>query len=312
MAAYLDALRSTLAELLGQNELETPVVLPQQLPAALRGDVEQAVAILITYQNPGYAQLYLERLGRFAGRRDVSEVLLSEIARLLLDRMAYEDPIRIAQLTLDEAAIGPDGVPARRVDKKCRFRIDEMVAALPEVVADPVLDTLGRVGLLHMPMKIRFNATDWLGVRRLRIEASLRRWRLLSVRYAVERVWVERWLHMIDRALSQRPDSVMAIVHSATMVRGYGDHYRYGMANWSLIIDTLIKPALCGDLQLPDLPAAIAEARAAALPERKQITLRRVISAIRVRAGASPLPPAKRARRRNRARLEVDTKLPPA
>ena len=127
MAAYLDALRSTLAELLGQNELETPVVLPQQLPAALRSDVEQAVAILIAYQNPGYAQLYLERLGRFVGRRDVAEDLLSEIARLLLDRMAYEDPIRIAQLTLDEAAIGPDGVPARRVDKKRRFRIDEMV-----------------------------------------------------------------------------------------------------------------------------------------------------------------------------------------
>ena len=103
---------------------------------------------------------------------------------------------------------------------------------------------------------------------------------------------------MIDRALNTRPDSAMAIVYSATMVRGYGDPYRYGMANWTLIIDWLVKPALCGDLALSDLPAAMAEARAAALPERKQVTLRRVLSEIRVRAGAVPLPALRRAKRR--------------
>jgi hypothetical protein len=133
---------------------------------------------------------------------------------------------------------------------------------------------------------MRFNATDRLGIGRLRIEAWLRRWRMLSIRYADEKRWVERWLHMIDRCLAKRPEAVWSIVQSATMIRGYGDSYRYGMANWTLIIDSLVKPAFAGTLDLPDLPAAIAEARAAAMPDRRQTALKRAIASIRSRAGA--------------------------
>jgi len=290
VAGYLDALRSTLAELLGENDRTITIYMPPALSPALQSVVAEAVDALVVYQNRAYAQLYLDRLGRFIGRRDVSDALLAEIATLLASRMMYDDPIRIAQLALQEAALGPDGRATCRVDRKCRFRIDEVVSALPEVVADPALDVIERLGWLHMPIKMRFNATDWLGIRRLRLESWLRRWRLLSIRYAKERVWVERWLHMIDRCLARRPEAVGAIVQSATMIRGYGDPYRYGMANWALIVDSLIKPAFNGTLALPDLSAAIAEARAAALPERKQVTLKRAVAAIRARAVATSIP----------------------
>ena len=45
---------------------------------------------------------WLERLRRFIGRQDVDATTFCEIARLMANRMAYEDAIRIAQLKLAE------------------------------------------------------------------------------------------------------------------------------------------------------------------------------------------------------------------
>jgi hypothetical protein len=142
------------------------------------------------------------------------------------------------------------------------------------------------MGWLHMPVTRRFSTESRWSIRRLRIEASLRRWRLHSVRYAKERAWVERWLHMIDRSLTKQPEAVSAIVQTATMVQGYGHLYRQGLADWHLIIDGLAKPTFDGTLKLPDLAGAVAEARAAALPDPRQAALKRAIAQIRARASA--------------------------
>jgi hypothetical protein len=88
------------------------------------------------------------------------------------------------------------------------------------------------------------------------IEASLRRWRRYSIRYSKERNWVERWLHMIDRALTRQPAAAPAVIDTASMVQGYGDAYRYGLADWHAIIDLLAKPTFDGMLRLPNLPHA--------------------------------------------------------
>jgi hypothetical protein len=115
------------------------------------------------------------------------------------------------------------------------------------------------------------------------MEAGLRRWRLFSVRYAKERVWVERWLHMISRSLVKQPAAASEMVRTATMIRGYGDVYRQGLADWNAIIDGLAKPTFDGVLALTDLAGAVAEARAAALPDPRQAVLKRKIAEIRAR-----------------------------
>ena len=151
------------------------------------------------------------------------------------------------------------------------------------MVAEYVLDALEWVGWMHKPVSIRFSAASRFGIRRLKIEAGLRRWRLFSVRYAKERVWVERWLHMIDRSLTKQPAAASEIVQTATMIQGYGDVYRQGIADWNAIIDGLAKPTFDGVLALPDLAGAVAEARAAALPDPRQAALKRKIAEIRAR-----------------------------
>jgi hypothetical protein len=67
-------------------------------------------------------------------------------------------------------------------------------------------------------------------------------------------------------------------------VQGYGDTYRYGLANWHAIIDGLAKPTFDGVLNLPDLAGAIAETRATAMPDPRQAALKRKIAEIRARA----------------------------
>jgi hypothetical protein len=279
VAGVLSSLRYLLADFIGDDDDEPPF-LPDGLPDAVAPVVSDAIHMLIDYQGNAYAKLYVTRLQRFVGRRDVNDAMLGEIARLTAMRMSYQDPIRLAQLKLAELEAG--GAPSHDVR---RFRFDELIGALPAVVAEPVLDTFEWLGWeVRRRVPIRFSTRSRWGIRRLKIEAGLRRWRLFSVRYAKERVWVERWLHMIDRSLTKQPRAASAIVQTATMVQGYGDAYRQGLADWHAIIDGLAKPTFDGVLPLPDLAAAVAEARTAVTPDPRQAVLKRTIAEIRARA----------------------------
>jgi hypothetical protein len=267
------------ADLIGDDD-DTPPFLPDGLPDAVVPVVSDAIHMLIDYQGNAYATLYVTRLRRFVGRRDVNDAMLGEIAHLMAMRMSYQDPIRIAQLKLAELEAG--GAPSHDVR---RFRFDELVGSLPAVVAEPVLDTFEWLGWeVRRRVPVGFSTRSRWGIRRLKIEAGLRRWRLFSVRYAKERVWVERWLHMIDRSLTKQPRAASAIVQTATMVQGYGDAYRQGLADWHAIIDGLAKPTFDGVLPSQDLAAAVAEARAAVTPDPRQAVLKRTIAEIRARA----------------------------
>ena len=282
MAGIVSSLRYLFADLIGDDDGALPF-LPDNLPDGAAPVVSDGIHLLVDYQSSGYAQLYVERLRRFIGRPGVDAPLFCAIARLMAMRMSYEDPIRIAQLKL---AQWESGAPHTAVEVR-KFRLDELIGALPAAVADPVLDVLGRIGWLRKRVSMRFSISSRFAIRRLRLEAMLRRWRLFSVRYAEERVWVERWLHMIARALDKQPQAVSAIVETATMVQGLGDPYRQGLADWHAIIDGLAKPTFDGQLPLADLAGAIAEARAACRPDPRQAALKRTIGEIRARALAS-------------------------
>ena len=286
MAVFSDireSLRYLFADIIGEQDGSMPH-LPSGLPESVVPAANDAIHLLIEYQGTAYAKLYVERLQRFVGRRGVDEAMLLEIARLTAMRMSYEDAIRIAQLKLLELEADPD---TPRADDVRRLRLDEMVETLPTVIAELLLDVLNWLGWVHKRVKIHFSTANRFSIRRLKIEASLRRWRRYSIRYAKERDWVERWLHMIDRALTKQPAAAAAIVDSATMVQGYGDAYRHGLADWHAIIDGLAKPTFDGALQLPDLAGALAEARAAAVPDPRQAVLKRKIAEIRARGAAA-------------------------
>lgn len=280
-ADVLPAIRSMFAKVSGENN-DPIAALPADMPEQARLAAVDGVKHLIDYQGPDYAQLYVARLRRFTGRRDVDDKVFADIARLMAARMAYDDPIRMAQLKLAEFRTGPH-VPAVDIRK---LRLDELVSVLPKKGAGPALSLLDYLGWRHLPVTMRFSAASGFGLRYLGIKASLRRWRLSSLRYDNERAWVERWLHMIDRSLVKQPAAVAEVVATAEMVQGYGNDYSQNLRDWHLIIDDLVKSTFDGAMICPDLGAAIAEARAAVDHDPRQESLKRVIAVIRDRAGA--------------------------
>jgi len=279
VASIVSSLRYLLADVIGEDEADLPF-LPDNVPDQAAPIVSDSILRLADYQGASHAQLYVDRLKRFIGRPGVDAALFCEIARLMAMRMSYEDPIRIAQLKLAESG----GAASGTVDDVRKLRLDELIGALPAPAADPLLDVLGRVGWLRKRVSVRFSAKSRFGIRRLKLEASLRRWRQFSVRFNEERVWVERWLHMIARCLDKQPQSVSAVVQTATMIQGHGDPYQQGLVDWHLIIDELAKPTFDGALPLADLAGAITETRTACMPDPRQVALRRVIAQIRAQA----------------------------
>src|SRR4051812_27311384 len=152
MAGVTNVIRATIGEIAGIHDV-AQAELPAGLPASVRPIAQDAVALLVDYQSQAYAQLYCDRLRRFIGKRGVDEGLLAEIAQLLAMRMSYLDPIRIAQLKLQE----PE-TPGRKppVDKR-RFRLDELVSSLPEIVGDPAMWALEHIACAHRTAPIRFS-----------------------------------------------------------------------------------------------------------------------------------------------------------
>ncbi len=252
MNSIADSFRFLLSDLTGVDDCALPAA-PDGLPDALRTEVAEASAMLIAYQGPSYAGLYVSRLRRFSRRRDVDAALLGLIAREMARRMCYDDPIRIAQHHL--VTSDPGGAPVVRH----RFRLDELFSALPGKIGRPLLMGCERAGWMHLPVSMRFNARSGAGRLRLRMEAGLRRWRPFSARYASERAWVERWLHMIDRSLTKQPAAAWAVADTSAMIQGSGDGYQRGLSDWHSLIDGIIKPALDGTLPVGDLRAAVDE-----------------------------------------------------
>lgn len=256
LARWPGPLRIMLADLLGYDDAEPPAV-PAQLPEAARAAVQAGIAEVIDYQGPGYAQLYMQRLGRFIGRRGVDEAMLAAIARILAARMACCDAPRIADLKLrGEGADIPDRI---------EFRLSQILSSLPSLLGEPALAAAGRLKCRELRFRLRFAARS--PVRRLYLRGWSRigRWRLTTTGYREERALVERWLHMIDRSLTLRPEAAAEIVATGALVHGTGAAYRRRIGIWHALIDGLAKPVFDGRLALPDLPAALAEARAAAL-----------------------------------------------
>jgi hypothetical protein len=261
--------------------------LSARLPADVVPVVTEAVHSLIDYQDPDYALAYLDRIGRYVGPVGITVPNLPELAQLLSNRMHFEDPIRVAQLKLMDAG-GVNAEPDERsIDRVERFRWDEVIPMLPPKAAAPALDIFKRLRLARLTRRsvtLRFSNRSRFALRKLRWIAALRITRPFSERFKKERVWVERWLHMVDRSLVKQPEATVAIIRTAGLIKGHGDVYQNGLAEWNLIIDRLVKPTCDGDLPLSRLGEAINEAREAAGNDHDQGRLLTAVEQLRARA----------------------------
>ncbi len=237
--------------------------LSEQLPPTVVPIVSAAVDVLMNYQNPDYVLLYLDRIGRYAGANALPPDILVEVARLMADRMAYEDPIRCAQLALERA-----GGATAKVDRSAPVMIHlftwgEVVSMLPTKAAKPALDLLQRLGLRQRVVTLRFGARSRSLLMWTKLVAAMQRVRPFSYRFLTERAWVERWLHMIDRSFIRQHEAAGEVAETAQLVTGSGPVYQRGLEEWDAVIDELVKPVCDGRLGVADFAGTIRTARRA-------------------------------------------------
>jgi indolepyruvate ferredoxin oxidoreductase beta subunit len=141
---------------------------------------------------------------------------------------------------------------------------------------------------MERAIAMRVRTTTLSGFLRLRLLASLRRWRPRSLRYAQEQAWIERWLSLVERALAVDAGAARELVETAGLVKGYGDTYKRGMASWTRIVDEVAEPALRGELDPGMLADAVLQCRLAALADPGGARLEAVIAAVRAAGAEQP------------------------
>jgi indolepyruvate ferredoxin oxidoreductase, beta subunit len=256
-------------------------------PVAAHPVLAEATERLTDYQDAAYAQRYLDLVKGFVGRQGADAAFITELARHLAVRMSVEDVVRVAQLKLRasrlarvtrEAKAGPGDI----VD------ITEYMKPGPEEIFGLLPPRLGRWALRRasgwgsFPMKVR--TTRLSGHIRLSLLAALRRWRPRTLRFADEQAWVKRWLGLVENALAVEPAAAREVVATASLVRGYSETYKRGLANWARIMDEVVEPMLDGRLPPHHFADAVLQARLAANKDPEGEMLDQTIGAIRATA----------------------------
>ena len=264
-----------------QNRL---AALVPRLPPEVASVASEAVPLLIDFQDPDYALLYLDRLERHLGVPGFDGHTQAAIARHMLTRMQYEDPISVARTTMRDAGgmaalPNPSFPPVKR-----KFRWGEIAALLPPNLAGQVTDALKLLRCPDRILPLKFNAACKSGVLWLKAWTLSQRMRPFSLRFVSERSWVERWLHMMERSRVRQPGAIPAIVETADLIEGSGLAYAAGLKKWNLIIDQLVRPACDGALPVFDLGEAVRQANRAAKEDSDGARLRQVIADIVAKA----------------------------
>jgi indolepyruvate ferredoxin oxidoreductase beta subunit len=263
----------------------------QMLPAEARPVAIEGLRRLTDFQDTRYAALYLDRLARFVGLAGADGPLLRELARHLAVRMSYEDTIRVAQLKLRAARLTRVAAEARarpqdivRITEYLKPGPEEILGVLPAGVARPLLRLVERRGWGGLAFPMRVHTTGLWGFGRMKVLALLRRWRPASLRNAEEQAWIERWLGLVQQVLARDSAAAGELIETAKLVRGYGDTYKRGAANWRRIAEAIVEPALADRLPGVVLADAVLQARVAALADPEGTSLAAVIAAIETSA----------------------------
>jgi indolepyruvate ferredoxin oxidoreductase alpha subunit len=246
------------------------------LSEVARDIVVEGVRRLVPYQDIPYAQLYLDRLTPVAAadaRTNAGGRLLREVARHLAVRMSYEDVIRVAQVKIDparlariirEVGVRPD--EPYTITEFLKPGIEEMCSVLQPSLAQKILGLAERRAWLERAyFGMAVNTTSVTGYLRFAFLAKLRRWRPKTYRYQQEQAAIESWLALINDAAHKSAELALEIAECARLIKGYGDTHKRGTGNFRAIEERAIRPALAGDLPLPQAIDAIANARTAAL-----------------------------------------------
>lgn len=245
--------------------------------------LEEGAARLEQYQDAAYADLYLDRLQpvlmaeREMGGGPGGFALTNEAGRHLALWMSYEDIIRVADLKtrrsrFERVRAEVQAKPEEPVSvvEYLKPGAEEVASLLPRGLAGRLLAYAER---RHSGLNrgIYLRTTTVTGFLMLRALAALRPFRRSTSRFQDEQAMIERWLAAVAAAARADASLALEIAQCARLLKGYGDTYRRGRANFAKLFDTLVdgRPELSPAAR----SAEIRKAREAALADPEGRTL---------------------------------------
>jgi len=268
-------------------------------PPETRRILEEAVARATDFQDAAYAALLLDRIepiakrDREGGGGATGYQLTNETARFLALWMCYDDVIRVADVKTRRsrfervrAEVQAKPHEPVRIVEYLKPGVEEFAAVLPRGLSRSFLGWAAKRGLTHrLNVGMYIPTTSLWGFMLLRTLAGLRSFRRTTSRFHDEQSLIERWLLEVDRAAARDLPLALEIGLCGRLIKGYGETYRRGRANFTRILDTLVAGG-----NFPDdraRAAAIRTAREAALADPEGRKLEGSLAT----HGITPLPP---------------------
>ena len=243
---------------------------------------------LVDFQDAVHAQKFAEHIRRFAGLAGADGEFLSELARHLAVRMSSEDTIRVAQLKLRDHRFDRLALEAKARDGDMIEVIEylkpgpnELISIFPPSIARPLLRMIQERGWQKAAIPLKIRSTGVVGFIALRVLLAFKPMRHRSLRAADESAWISEWLDLVERALRVDPAAAAEIIRTAALVRGYGETWTRGHANWRCIVAEIVIPMLSGELPMQHFADAILQTRVAAQVDPEGRRLRSVVESIR-------------------------------
>jgi indolepyruvate ferredoxin oxidoreductase beta subunit len=243
---------------------------PQSADRKVLDVIALGEARLLDYQGRAYVDLFRARMAKIL---PLDAKLAEETARHLALWMSYEDIIRVADLKTRAARFARVRKEARANDDEPLLIIDylkpgveEIASLLPPGLGRRLTDWAeknGKMTAYNFGMHIKTSSVaGFLLVRSL---AWLKPWRPFSFRYQVEQHHIDAWLRRIEEAAHRDTGLALEIAECATLIKGYSDTHRRGMANFLALMDALVDHPATADAK--QQAAAVARARNAALAD---------------------------------------------
>jgi len=223
-------------------------------PAPLHAMLYAGVKRLTDFQDPAYADEYLDRvteiyeLDRKAGGADKAYALTANAAKYIAVAMAYDDVIRVAELKTRSRRFGrirqEMGAAEDQIVYMTEFmhpRLEEAAGMLPAGLGRFVEAHPGAFGLLFRKgRRVRTGTIRWFLM--LYAVSTLKPIRRRTLRHVREVDNRQRWLALVTEYAPQHYDLAVEILGARRLVKGYSDTHARGQSKFDRVIAAV--PAL--------------------------------------------------------------------
>jgi len=269
----------------------------KRLPAVVQPVVLEGTRRALDYQDPAYADTYLDRVEGIAALESrlwadaSSYALLEAVARSLALWMTFEDTIRVADLKPRGSRFArvKDGI---RADPGQLFGITEFMKPRVEEIAGTMPAGLGK-WVLASPRVTRW-LTKFTAGREIKTRTSsgflmlyllggAKRWRRGTLRFQEESGRIEAWLVKIESLAADNYLVAVQLAKAQRLVKGYGETHERGWRNFTALLEQV--DSLAGRSDGGSVLARLIEA---ALADEEGTRLRSEIAALGLAPASAP------------------------